>query len=220
MDYPSTLPSATVAGSAVTLSYGLGSTTFENGRSRQRRKTKREMRSLSLSYVLTGPQLWGWQSWANENGYNWHYEFIVTDYSGIRSGAPMRHYIRYTSDITIEAAGINLYRVFVSAEMGVATLPEDLFTQTDDVIFGGRPGAPSTPDVISAETEFGIATDQIKAGYPGFNASIPDALFVPTGDVIFGGRPVSPSTPDVISGETEIGIATNQIKAGNPGLTA
>lgn len=170
MDYPSTLPSATVAGATVTLSYGLTATSFENGRSRQRRKTKREIRSLSLSYVFTGPQLWEWQSWANENGYDWHYEYAVTDYSGIRPSTSMRHYLRYTGDIAIEAAGVNLYRVYVPAEMGIASLPEDLFTPTGNVIFGGRPGSPSTPDVISAETASGIATDQIKAGYPSFTA--------------------------------------------------
>lgn len=170
MDYPSTLPSPTAGGYQINVSYGLLSTRFENGQARQRRTTKKEAKQLSLSFTFSGQQLWTWQSWANENGYNWHYASVLTDYSGIRPGTPMRHYIRYTGDISIEALGVNLYRAYVVAEVQVGSVPDIIFTPTGNWIIGRRPFNPPA-DTISAETAGGLATDIIKAGYPGLPAA-------------------------------------------------
>ena len=170
MDYPSTLPSPTAGGYQVNVSYGLVSTRFENGQARQRRTTKKEAKQLSLSFTCTGQQLWTWQSWANANGYSWHYASVLTDYSGIRPGTPMKHLLRYTGDITIEALGVNIYRAYVVAEVQVGSIPDILFTPTGNWIIGRRPFNPPA-DTISAETAGGLATDIIKAGYPGLPAA-------------------------------------------------
>lgn len=163
--YPSTLPCPQIEGYQVDIDYGVSGVTFENGNRRQRRQFRQERHYFTFSLVLTTAQLWTWQSWANQFGYDWHYMNLESNYSGLAGQTLIPHYIRYISDISIEAVDIDYFRVSVQAEMDVDTLPIGVVEFTGDWLIANTPAAPAT-DRIIAGTPAAPATDFIIAGSP------------------------------------------------------
>lgn len=170
MNYPAILPCPQIDGYQVAVVYGTTGVRFENGMSRRRKGPKREQHVFSLSIVLTTAQLWTWQSWANDYGYEWHWINLPSNYAGATAETAVPHYIRYIGDITIEPVDALYFAVSVQAELDINTKPGELFEPTGDWIIGMSPATPPG-NVISAETANGIATDQINAGIPGLTAA-------------------------------------------------
>ena len=151
---------------------GLTATTFEAGNRRQRKGTSRQRHTFNLSFVFTTGQLWTWQSWANLYGYDWHLMNLESAYSGfsITGDRLIPHYVRYTSDIGIEALGNGYFRVTVSAALDLDRPP------SGDIVPSGNwyvAGAPATPaaNTITAGTPAAPATDTITAGTPAVPAA-------------------------------------------------
>jgi hypothetical protein len=166
-DYPSSLPLPLVADYAVQTVMGVSSVGFERGNKRQRRTSSRERHTFSLSFVFTTAQLWAWQSWANQSGYEWHLMNLESAYSALSdTGARLvPHYVRYTSDITIEALGNGYLRVLVAAELDLDRAPDGRITPTGNWYVSGTPAAPAT-NTITAGTPASPASNTITAGTP------------------------------------------------------
>lgn len=166
-DYPLTLPLPLVAEYAVQTVVGVSAVSFERGNNRQRRTASRERHTFSLSFVLTTAQLWEWQSWANQSGYDWHLMNLESAYSAL-SGSGARlvpHYVRYISDITIETLGGGYLRVLVSAELDLGRVPASNITPTGNWYVGGTPATPAA-NTITAGTPASPAVNTITAGTP------------------------------------------------------
>lgn len=168
--YPSTLPPPLISGYQVDVSVGVSAVVFENGRTRQRRSVQNQRHNFSLSLVLSIAQLWEWQSWANRYGYDWHYLDLVSNFSGFTTSTAIPHYIRYTSDISIQPVSGGHVQVTVQAEMDINTLPLGIVTPTGDVIIGGTPASPNSSNSIQAGIPASPSTDFIIAGSPGLTA--------------------------------------------------
>lgn len=169
-DFPSTLPSAQVAGYEVAVTTGVTAVRFERGNTRQRRSTQTERHVLSLSLVLTVPQLWTWQLWANQYGYDWHHMDLTTSYSGFTLETAIPHYVRMIGDISLEMLSTEHILARYQVEMDLNTLPEGVTEATGDVIIGGSPSSPSSSNSIQAGTPASPSTDIIIAGSPGLTA--------------------------------------------------
>lgn len=169
-DYPDTLPVPQVADYQVSLTTGISRVVFEHGNTRQRRSARKERRTFSLSLVLTTAQLWEWQSWANQYGYDWHYLDLTSDYAGFTTGRTLPHYIRYTGDVSIQSLGGGYVKVLFQAEMDLNTVPLGILTPTGDVIIGGTPASPNSSNSVQAGTPASPSTDIIIAGTPGLTA--------------------------------------------------
>jgi hypothetical protein len=163
--YPSTLPCPQIEGYQVNVDYGVAAVVFENGRRRQRRSASRERQIFSLSLVLTLPQLWTWQSWANQFGYPWHQMNLESHYAGLVGKTLVSHTIRYISDITIEPVDADYMRVSFQAEMDMDTLPAGIVQPSGNWIIARTPATPPT-DWIIAKTPAAPSTDTITAGTP------------------------------------------------------
>lgn len=166
-DYPSTLPLPAIADYAVQTVMGVAAVAFENGNRRQRRTSRRERHTFNLSFTFTTAQLWTWQSWANQYGYDWHQMLLESAYSGFSATGDrlILHYIRYTSDIDIEAIGNGYLRVTVSAELDLDRPPSGNIVPTGNWYVAGTPASPAT-NTITAGTPASPATDTITAGTP------------------------------------------------------
>lgn len=165
-DYPSSLPRPEIEGYQVQVDYGHSAVTFENGNRRQRKAFKKERTSFQFSLVLTTAQLWTWQSWANDSGYEWHWMNLQTDFVGNTPARVTPHYIRYTDDISIEAIDTTHFRVTVMAEMDLNTAPQNPAGFSGNFIEAKKPATVAT-DIISAQTPVAPSTDIIIAGAPG-----------------------------------------------------
>ena len=162
--YPSGLPCALVQDYRVEVAHGVSAVAFEHGNTRQRRGVTTRRHSFGLTMVFTVPQLWTWQSWANQHGYDWHYMNLISSYSGASRAIP--HLIRYTGDISFQTIDLEHVRVSVMAEMDLDTLPLGFVIPSGDWIIGGTPDDPST-DFIIGGTPDDPSTDFIIAGSPG-----------------------------------------------------
>ena len=173
MDYPATLPCPQIEGYQVSVTYGTTGVMFENGITRRRHGPKKEMHIFSIALVLSTAQLWTWQSWANVNGYDWHWMGLASDVFGFRGTIMQKHYIRYISDITINPVDAKYFRVSFQAEMDINFTTPGIFEPSNRWLIGKRPVAPATPDVVIAEIAPGVApaTDNISAGFPGLPAA-------------------------------------------------
>lgn len=171
-DYPSTLPLPSVADYAVQTIVGVGAVTFENGQSRQRRTSRRERHTFNMSFTFSTAQLWAWQSWANQFGYDWHLMLLESAYSGVSSLGDrlIQHFIRYTSDIGIEALGNGYFRVSVSAELDLDRPPSGNVSTSGNWYVAGTPSSPAT-NTITAGSPSSPATDTITAGTPAIPAA-------------------------------------------------
>jgi hypothetical protein len=169
-DYPSSLPLPLIADYQVDITSGLSRVTFEHGNTRQRRSARRERHTFTLSLTLSVQELWTWQSWANQYGYDWHYLNLISNYSGFTDSIAIPHYIRYIGDISIQPLSGTHVMVRVPAEMDLNTLPLGIVQQTGDVYIGGTPAAPSNSNSIQAGTPASPSTDNIIAGQPGLTA--------------------------------------------------
>lgn len=169
-DYPSTLPAPQIADYAVQANIGLTVVSFEAGNRRQRRVSRRERHTFNLSFVFTTAQLWAWQSWANQWGYDWHQMNLESAYSGLSGSRLIPHYVRYTSDIGIEALGNGYHRVTVSAELDLDRPPSGDIVPTGNWFVAGAPATPAT-DTITAGTPAAPAANTITAGTPAIPAA-------------------------------------------------
>ncbi len=168
--YPSSLPLPLIEGYQVAVTTGVSAVRFENGNTRQRRSARQERHVFTLALVLSIDELWDWQSWANEFGYDWHYLDLTTSFAGFTTGRTLPHYIRYIGDIAIEAVSGEHVRVTVQAEMDLNTLPLGIVDQTGNVYVGGTPASPSNSNTVIAGTPASPSADQIIAGTPGLTA--------------------------------------------------
>lgn len=166
MDYPKTLPCPQIDGYGYSVDFGLSQVIFENGRGRQRRGVYSEKYIFDMSLVLSMEQVWEWQSWANQYGYNWHYMPLMSNFAGLQEATQIPHFIRYISDITLEPVDIGYMRASFQAEMDSNTPPKGIVEQTGDWITGGAPATPSA-DIIIAGAPGSPSVDLIIAGSPG-----------------------------------------------------
>jgi len=171
--YPAGLPLPTVIDYGVQTATGLALVRFDRGNSRLRRKAKRHRQMFTLSFVFTSSQLWTWQSWANESGYDWHSMLLESPFSGLSvSGSDLiPHSIRYVSDISMAPLSSGVMRVTVAAEMDVTTLPQGIVTFTGNWIRGGTPASPSSSAYYRAGIPATPSTDTVIAGSPALPAA-------------------------------------------------
>lgn len=169
-DYPSTLPAPQIADYSVQANIGLSAVSFEAGNRRQRRMSRRERHVFGLSFVFSTAQLWAWQSWANQWGYDWHLMNMESAFSGLSGVRLLPHYIRYTSDIGIEALGNGYHRVTVSAELDLDRQPNGGIVPSGNWYVAGTPAAPAV-NTITAGTPAAPAADTITAGTPALPAA-------------------------------------------------
>lgn len=169
-DYPGSLPAPQIEGYQVEIDYGTTGVTFENGNRRQRKGFRKERHFFQYSLVLDINELWTWQSWANQYGYDWHYEDMVSNYSGTTGKALIPHYIRYISDINIEPVDRDYFRVSLQAEMDLNTLPTGTIVVSGNWYVARTPSNPPT-DRILAGTPAAPSANIIIAGTPGTPAA-------------------------------------------------
>ena len=165
--YPGYLPAPQVSGYATETIVGVSAVTFERGNTRQRRSIRRERIVFGLSMVLNTTDLWAWQSWANQYGYDWHTMPLVSHYSGLAGSTLIAHTIRYISDIVIEPVAFGYMRVSVQAEMDANTLPGGFVDFTGNWYLGGTPAVPSSSNRVLGGTPASPSTNFIVAGTPG-----------------------------------------------------
>lgn len=170
-EYPSGLPLATVSGYEIAIDHGVSAVAFERGNTRKRHFAKQERHSFALSMVFSLSELWVWQSWANQYGYDWHYMPMVSNYSGFTGTTPVPHYIRYTSDIGIQMIAADYVRVTVQAELDVNTLPQGSVDFTGNWYLGGTPAVPSSSNWILGGTPAAPSANNIIAGSPAYPAA-------------------------------------------------
>lgn len=171
-NYPDGLPLPLVADYSVATVMGVSAVEFEGGNNRQRRTSARQRHTFSLSFVFTTGQLWEWQSWANQSGYDWHQMLLESSYSGFSSLGDrlVLHYIRYTSDIGIETLGNGYLRVMVSAELDLDRPPSGSISESGNWYVAGTPASPAT-NTITAGSPSSPATNTITAGTPAIPAA-------------------------------------------------
>lgn len=170
--YPPGLPLPELANYSASTNVGLTLVRFENGMARQRRSARINRHSFSMSFVFTSAQLWTWQSWANQYGFDWHSMLMESPYSGLSvSGANLiPHTIRYTSDISLEVVSQGYMRASIIAEMDVTTLPQGIVTFTSNWVRGGTPAATYT-DAFRGGTPATPSVDTVTAGSPALPAA-------------------------------------------------
>lgn len=169
--YPFGLPQPLVSGYGVDVNYGLSAVTFERGNTRQRRGVSRQRHVFSLSMILTIPQLWEWQSWANRYGYDWHLMDLQSSFSGAASVRLIPHTVRYISDISVQLVDHAHVQVAVQAEMDLNTLPIGAVIPSGDWYVGGTPASPSSSNSVQAGTPAAPSSNVITAGSPGVPAA-------------------------------------------------
>lgn len=172
-DYPSTLPAPQIAEYGVGNQFGLSAVRFETGQTRQRRGAKRDKLYFVMSFVFTTPQLWEWQSWANQYGYDWHLMDLESHWSGLALTAEstIPHRVRYTSDITITALGAGYVKATVQAEMDTDTIPQNVVVVSGNWYLAGEPATPSNSNNILAGTPSSPSANAIIAGSPSLPAA-------------------------------------------------
>jgi hypothetical protein len=169
MDYPKSLPCPQIDDYSYEVDYGAAQVIFENGRGRQRRMAASGKYVFNLSLVLSMSQVWQWQSWANQYGYEWHYMPLMSDFAGVKEQTLVPHFVRYISDISFEPVDIGYMRASFQAELDSNTLPKGIVEQTGDIIIAGKPASPSA-DIIIAGKPASPSADIIVAGVPGQTA--------------------------------------------------
>ena len=171
--YPIGLPAPQIADYSISTATGLMPIRFERGNVRQRRTAQRHKQTFTMTFMLTINQLWSWQLWANESGYDWHTMFLESPYSGLSvSGANLiPHSIRYVSDFSIQVVTQGDVRATVIAEMDVTTLPQGIVTFTGNWIRAGIPATPSSANYYRAGIPATPSTDTLTAGSPAIPAA-------------------------------------------------
>jgi len=166
-DYPSLLPCPTVSEYKGAVDFRLTTVKFNRGNTRRRRQAANRLETYDLVFAYTAHQLWMFQAWANQFGYDWHYMPIVTHYSGfVDQAGTLLHRVRITSDVTITALSADMFRVRISVEVDTASRPFGITVPSGDWIIAKTPAAPATPDWIIAQTPPAPSTDTISAGTP------------------------------------------------------
>lgn len=120
-DYPSAYPCPQISGYGLTVDRGFRRVTFDNGQSRQRRMYDEGPTVASLAFVLSVSDLYDWQTWVNEFGYDWFTMNLVSKWSA--TGEPSLHRIRVISDLAIEALAQQFVKVSLTAEFDLTYTP-------------------------------------------------------------------------------------------------
>lgn len=168
--YPSNLPAPQVSEYSVSTIRGVSAVTFEHGNKRQRRAAKRERQYFTLTFVFSMAELWTWQSWADDFGYDWHTMNLESPWSGlvVASSTLITHTVRYISDVQIEPIGSGYVRVSVQAEMDVNTVPQGAVVYTGNWYVARTPSNPAPTWIISLGAS---SPDTIIAGTPSLPAA-------------------------------------------------
>lgn len=167
MDYPTLLPCPMVSDYKGVVDFSLSSVKFNRGNTRRRVMAFNRLESYDLTFAYNTQQLWTFQTWANQFGYDWHYMPIVTHYSGfVNPAKTLLHRVRIIGDLVITALGHDVFRVRVPIEVDTNTRPFGIVVPSGDWIIADTPDSPSTPDWIIAKTPASPATDTISAGTP------------------------------------------------------
>lgn len=166
-DYPSTLPAPQIVDYAISTAVPISAVTFERGNKRQRRGAKKERHVFTMSFLFSTIELKTWQLWANQFGYDWHSMNLESFYSGFSLDGSLLipHTVRYISDITLQLVAFDLFKVSITAEMDVSTVPQNILTPSGNWYVAGTPASPST-DIVEAGTPALPSTDFIVAGSP------------------------------------------------------
>jgi hypothetical protein len=166
-DYPKILPCPMISEYKGLIDFGLSSVRFNRGNSRRRLVASHRLETYDLVFPYDTRQLWIFQSWANEFGYDWHYMPIVTHYSGfVDPASTLLHRVRMTGDIVVSALGADVFRVRISIEVDTTTRPFGIIVPSGDWIIANTPVSPSSPDRVIAQTPQSPSLDIIKAGTP------------------------------------------------------
>lgn len=166
-DYPSILPCPMASDYKGLVDFGLLAVKFNRGNTRRRRMASSRLETYDLSFAYTLQQLWTFQTWANQFGYDWHYMPIITHYSGFVDPAnvlPTR--VRISGDISITTLNADMFRVRFPIEVDTTTRPFGITVPSGDWIIAKSPDAPSSPNWIVAGTPPAPSTDTITAGTP------------------------------------------------------
>lgn len=157
-NYPASLPQPQVEGYQVEIDYGIRNTLFENGNRRQRKVFQFERTVVTMTLVLSSAQLWTWQKFANDAGYDWHYMDFPSQYSG-RPQFAKAHLVRYIGDISITAIDPRYYRVTLQAEVDMTAVQQSAAVFSGNWVISDRTAA-----LLSAE-------ETLVAGSPRFPAA-------------------------------------------------
>lgn len=171
-DYPSYLPCPQTSDYKGTIDFGLSSVTFNHGNKRRRRMASSRLERYDLTFVYTTQQLWYFQSWANQFGFDWHWMPIVSHFSGLVDPASvLPHRVRIISDLNIAAIGPDHFKVKLQIELDTATRPHGTIVPSGRWIVAKTPSGPSTPDWVIAKTPPDPSTDIVIAGSPALPAA-------------------------------------------------
>lgn len=166
-EYPSTLPAPQVSDYAIETAMPISAVTFERGNRRQRRGARKDRQVFTLSFIFSTAQLTVWQLWANQSGYDWHNMDLESPYSGLTldEAILIPHTVRYISDISLQLLAPDVFRVSVTAEMDVTTVPQGILAPSGNWYVAGTPASPAT-NTITAGTPASPAANFIVAGSP------------------------------------------------------
>jgi hypothetical protein len=166
-DYPKILPCPLISEYKGAVDFGFTSVKFSRGNTRRRRQAGHRLETYELVFPYDTQQLWNFQSWANEFGYDWHYMPIITHYSGfVDPASTLPHRVRMTGDITVTAISADVFRVRISIEVDTISRPFGITVPSGDWIIADTPDSPSSPDWVIAQTPPSPSIDTITAGTP------------------------------------------------------
>ena len=108
------IPCPSIEQFSYTAAMGVLRTAVATSHARQRRLHKEQPRTYSLSWVLKTEDLYTWERFAQQHGYNWHFLPMVT--GQVPKWFPVEHPIRYIDDFQVQLLQENLWEVTVTAE--------------------------------------------------------------------------------------------------------
>lgn len=162
--YPGTFPLPDRAPYSIAVDMGIVRSAMAAGNVRQRRLYGNMPQTFSLAFQLHTDELADWQSWVNDNAYDWILLPLASLYAplgepladGSAAGLVSLHLARFTSDLAISLEVPDWFAVSVTAELSPAMFAEaprpsgldriDGLHPADNlpgVIDGGHPYAPS-----------------------------------------------------------------------------
>lgn len=130
------IPCPSIEAFSYTAAMGVLRTTAATAHARQRRLHKEQPRTYSLSWVLPTTELYKWEQFAQQYGYNWHFLPMVTGQVPI--WFPVEHPIRYIDDFQVQLIQRDLWEVTVTAEQYKID-PSCMFELLCDEIIGCLP---------------------------------------------------------------------------------
>lgn len=170
--YSSNLPCPRIDGYALSVDSGLVRTSFDSGHTRQRRRFSNQPTTINLEFSMSVTDLYDWQKWANEWGYEWFTMALKTKWSAVFDGDAVMHRIKFVSNLAVRALSPDWVSVSVTAIVDVNYVPSPgLPVFTGDWVIAGEPPAPSADWVIAGEAPGPNEPDEVIAGNPSNPAS-------------------------------------------------